>query len=392
MRPNRQASSTAGSRPFRSRRRRRRRGAMLVLIALMMVVFVAAAAFSVDVAYMQLVRTQLRTATDSAARAGGEALARMQSIDDARLAAKDMAAANFVAGAPLLLYDSDVEFGNSFPMPDGKWAFVSYGTPINSLRVNGRRTADSLSGSVAFFIAPALGVNDFEPTQIATVVRFDRDICLVVDRSNSMKLNVTESASGVSSDDPRYCQPPDPISSRWAALVVAVQGFLDVLDVTPQIEHVGLVSFASDFDACDIHSNASDINQALTADSTLITGAMQGISDTAFNGRTETGTGIDSGVAVLTDPDTARPFARKAIVLLTDGHTTSGRSPVYAAQDAVQQYIVVHTITFGNDADQVQMQEVAGAGNGKHYHAPDAEALEMVFREIALSMLVILTE
>ena len=206
---------------------------MLVLIALMMVIFVVAAVFSVDVAYMQLVRAQLRTATDSAARAGGEALARKQNIDDARRAAKEMAAANLVASQPLLLYDSDIEFGNSFPMPGGKWAFVSYATPINSLRVNGRRTADSLSGSVPFLIAPALGVNDFEPVQTATVVRFDRDICLVVDRSNSMKLDVTESAYGVSSGDPRYCQPPDPVSSRWAALVVALDGFLDVLDVTP---------------------------------------------------------------------------------------------------------------------------------------------------------------
>jgi len=364
---------------------------MLVLIALMMVLFVAAAVFSVDVAYMQLVRAQLRTATDSAARAGGEALARMQDIDQARRAAKEMAAANLVASQPLLLRDTDIEFGNSFPMPDGEWAFVSYATPINSLRVNGRRTADSLSGSVTFFIAPALGVNDFEPVQTATVVRFDRDICLVVDRSNSMKLDVTESAYGVSSGDPRYCQPPDPDSSRWAALVVALDGFLDVLDVTPQIEHVGLVSYASDYYACNIHNTASDINQKLTGNSTLVRNAMQGISATAFNGATETGTGIDSAVVALTDPTTARPFARKAIVVLTDGNTTGGPSPVFAAQDAVQQHIVVHTITFGVGADQIQMQEVAEAGNGKHYHAPDAEALKEIFREIALTMLVVLT-
>ena len=365
---------------------------MLVLIALMMVVFVAAATFSVDVAYMQLVRTQLRTATDSAGRAGGEALARMQTIEDARQAAKDMAAANFVAGKPLLLHDSDVEFGNSFPMPGGEWAFVSYTTPINSLRVNGRRTADSASGSVTFFIAPALGVNDFEPTQTATVVRFDRDICLVVDRSGSMKLDVDETGELISTSDPRFCQLPDPISSRWAALVLAMQGFLDVLDNTQRIEHVSLVSFASNFDSCSIHNTASEINQALTADSTLITAAMQGISDTAFMGRTETGTGINSGVASLTDPATARPFAQKAIVVFTDGNTTGGPSPVDAAQDALQQNIVVHTITFGAGADQEQMQEVAEAGGGQHYHAPDPESLDQIFREIALTMLVVFTE
>ncbi len=365
---------------------------MLILIALMMVVFVAAAAFSVDVAYMQLVRTQLRTATDASARAGGEALARMQDINHARKAAKDIAAANLVAAEPLMLYDSDVEFGNSFPMPDGEWAFVGLTTPVNSLRVNGRRTADSQSGSVTFFIAPALGVNDFEPVQTATAVRFDRDMCLVADRSNSMKLDVDEDAGGVSSSDSRYCQPPDPVSSRWAALEVALQGFLDVLDTTPQIEHVSLVSYASDSSACDIYNSASDINQVLTSDSTQITDAMQGISNTAFNGGTETGTGIYSAVTALTDPDTARPFARKAIVVFTDGHTTGGPSPVSAAQYAAQNHIVVHTITFGAGADQVQMREVAAAGGGKHYHAPDTEALKEIFREIALTMLVVLTD
>ena len=365
---------------------------MAVLIAMMLVVFVAAAAFSVDIAYMQLTRTQLRTATDSAARAGGEALARMQNIDDARQAAEAMAAANLVAGEPLLLNYGDTEFGNSSPMPGGEWAFTSSATPINSLRVNGRRTAGSLSGSVPFFIAPAIGVNDFEPTQTATVVRFDRDICLVVDRSNSMKLDVDESGGGVPSGDPRYCQPPDPVSSRWAALAVAAEGFLDVLDATPQIEHVSLVSYASDYTACDINNTASEINQALTADVTLITNAMQGISDRAFNGATAIGAGIDMGVVALTDPATARPFARKVVVVLTDGHTTSGRSPVFAAEDAVPQHVLVHTITFSDGADQIQMQEVADAGGGIHYHAPDAEALEQVFREIALSMLVVLTE
>ena len=52
---------------------------MLVLIALLLVVFLGMVAFAVDVAYMQLVRTELRVATDAAARASGEALSRSQS-------------------------------------------------------------------------------------------------------------------------------------------------------------------------------------------------------------------------------------------------------------------------------------------------------------------------
>ncbi len=48
-----------------------RRGAMLIFIAVLLLVFVGIIAFSVDVAYMHLSRTQLRTASDAAARAAG---------------------------------------------------------------------------------------------------------------------------------------------------------------------------------------------------------------------------------------------------------------------------------------------------------------------------------
>jgi Flp pilus assembly protein TadG len=50
-----------------------RKGAMLVLVAITMILLVIAAAFSIDVAYMQLTRTELRTSTDAAARAATEA-------------------------------------------------------------------------------------------------------------------------------------------------------------------------------------------------------------------------------------------------------------------------------------------------------------------------------
>src|SRR5215510_10137842 len=86
----------------------RRRGAMLYLICLFVVIFLAMTALSVDVAYMHLSRTQLRAATDAAARAGAEALSRNQSTTAARTAAKNLAAENLVAGAPLLLADSDI--------------------------------------------------------------------------------------------------------------------------------------------------------------------------------------------------------------------------------------------------------------------------------------------
>ena len=90
-----------------------RRGVTVVLTAFLLSIFLAAAAFSVDIAYMQLTRAKLRAATDASARAAGEAFSRLQSLSDARQAARDIASVNEVAGTPLLLRDADVVEGNT---------------------------------------------------------------------------------------------------------------------------------------------------------------------------------------------------------------------------------------------------------------------------------------
>ncbi len=48
--------------------RRDRRGAVLVLFGILIIVIFAMIAFAVDVAYMQLVRAELRAATDARPR------------------------------------------------------------------------------------------------------------------------------------------------------------------------------------------------------------------------------------------------------------------------------------------------------------------------------------
>src|SRR3954462_8131059 len=124
-----------------------RRGAMLVLIAVCLPLCIIMAAFAINVAWMQLVRTELRTSTDAAARAGAKELSLAQSTSVARTAAKDAAKRNFVAGAPLLLADSDVEFGNSSqPTDTSRFVFTSGGKTPNAVRVTGQRTKGSLGG------------------------------------------------------------------------------------------------------------------------------------------------------------------------------------------------------------------------------------------------------
>ena len=80
------------------------------------------------------------------------------------------------------------------------------------------------------------------------------------------------------------------------------------------------------------------------------------------------------------------------MVLLTDGIFNRGRHPKFAAQVAANQGIIIHTITFSDEAEIGAMQEVARIGGGKHFHAPDAASLNRIFREIALTLPVLLTE
>lgn len=223
----------------------RRRGAISVLVCVLLIVLLASVVLSVDVAYMQLCRTRLRSATDAAARAAGEALSREQDLDASRQAAKEIAQANRVGGTPLVLDDSDIVFGNSQQQGNGAWLFTPNGEPINAVRVNGRRTRTSPSGSIPTLFGRIFNVFDFQPTQLATVVRLDRDICLVVDRSSSMKLYLTDTAPTMSTSDWRFCQPPNMSLSRWGALSGAFDVFINALETTPQHEFVGLVSYSS---------------------------------------------------------------------------------------------------------------------------------------------------
>jgi Flp pilus assembly protein TadG len=391
-----------------AKKSRFRRGTVVVLTAVMIIAFLATVVLSVDVSYMQLTKVKLRSATDAAARAAGESLSREQDLAAARQAAKNIAAANRVAGKPLLLDDSDIIFGNSSEQAGGAWAFVPGGTPINAVRVNGRRTRNAPSGSVPTFFGRVFNVFDFQPTQAATVVRLDRDICLVLDRSSSMKFYLTDPGGTMSTSDPRFCQPPNMSLSRWGALSVAVQRFVDALAQTPQTEYVGLASFAggsngaSSYTACSYTSQTSEINCGLASNHAAVTSAMANLSTKKWNGRTNISAGINRGIQALTSAS-ARPYAAKTMVLMSDGAANEPggcaavgcaqafQAAIDKAEQAAAANIIIHTITYG-EADPGLMEDIAEATGGKNYVAPDAQALQDIFEEIALTLPVMFTD
>ena len=80
-------------------------------------------------------------------------------------------------------------------------------------------------------------------------------------------------------------------------------------------------------------------------------------------------------------------------VVLTDGENNSGVGPLEAARTIFESNgVTILAVTFTPGADQDSMQEVAGAGKGRHCHANDGSDLVNVFAEIANNLPAILTE
>jgi Mg-chelatase subunit ChlD len=129
---------------------------------------------------------------------------------------------------------------------------------------------------------------------------------------------------------------------------------------------------------------------------------MATLSTKKWNGRTNIAAGINRGIQALTAPS-ARPFAAKTMVLMSDGAANEPgncasvgcaqafQAAVDKAVQAKGQDIIIHTITYG-EADEGLMQDIADATGGHHYVAPDAQALQDIFEEIALTLPVMFTD
>ena len=175
---------------------------------------------------------------------------------------------------------------------------------------------------------------------------------------------------------------PAPPHSRWAFLVDGVDAFLNVLEGTDQIELVTLVTF----------NNQANLDLTLQSDYSGIRSAVASILP--YNG-TAIGDGMLTGAPELMDGTEARIFAAKTIVVLSDGESNSGTDPLVAANSIVaDDAITIHTVTFATDNETAKsdMDDVATAGSGVHYHADTGQELIDTFEEIANNLPTILSE
>jgi len=213
-------------------------------------------------------------------------------------------------------------------------------------------------GMVALIVAVA------QPARIERVPKSTATIMLVLDTSGSM------TATDVS-------------PSRIEAATDAARKFVDDL---PSRLSVGLLTF----------DRSTRLLAPPTQDHAVVTRAL---------GHLETGGGTATGDAIYAALDaitasggagTTRGKQTAAIVLLSDGATTIGRSVDEAARYAAEQNVPITTIAFGtsdgvahvqgNDvpvpSDPATMQAVAAASGGSFFEAFSGSQLRRVYRAI----------
>ena len=339
-----------------------RHGAMLPLVAVCMVILIVCAVFSIDIAYMHMVRAELRTATDAAARAGAETLARTQDDDLAIDAALAVAQRNLVSGDGLILDRGQVIIGGVTPNADGKLLFDPDATSLTSVRVTGLRTNASPQRAVPLLLGPLLGKTTFQPQQVATASASVRDIALVLDRSGSMRSR--DAGGGL---------------TRNEALINAVTSFINQVEASNPNSNISLTTYSTN----------SSRDLALTNNMASVRAE---VSRLPASGLTNIFQGLRQGSDSLDQDSLRRVNADRTIVVMTDGNFNRGGTPIPSANVAAGRGHTIHTVTFSAGANQAIMQDVARIGGGLHFHADDADDLEEAFREIARTLSVLLVE
>lgn len=363
---------------------------------------------AINLAWIQKNYVDGQVASDLGSRWGVDLASRVEDASTIKEGVKEIVSKNWTLNSPSKHSSMEVELGSARPNPNGKgMKFVKDAEPINSVRV----TSNANIATVGF-MSQSKRSSGIELGRRSTAVALERDICVVVDRSGSMNFDLDTATWSTDNsrhpDNPlsnsryynhrRYAYQywwywPHPSDSRWSTMVPALYGLADELGKTAQNESFSIVSYSTSFNyrfydpnlrIRNFRGNSSSIESNPTFDYKDAVDHLKHKynEQQVVAGGTNISAGIDLAVKVLTG-DNSRPNAFKTIIVMTDGQYNNGRHPSLAASDAADENIEVFTVTFSHQADQKVMRETAEEGNGRHFHAPDGETLEEVFRQIA---------
>lgn len=181
----------------------RRDGAILPMFALMLPVLLLICGLAINLAYMQLVATEMKVSTDVTSHAAGRAMSeaqrkivtnatplqRRETIVQETYDMIDIARAWNTVGGKVMdvsLDDTDVHFGFSTRPNNGMYQFTK--VPVAQIK-DGTYRASSIGvlGNVNIPLAfEAMNGSRFAPERRSIATQVDRDIALVLDRSGSM--------------------------------------------------------------------------------------------------------------------------------------------------------------------------------------------------------------
>jgi Ca-activated chloride channel homolog len=201
--------------------------------------------------------------------------------------------------------------------------------------------------------------------QVTVAVPVERaTVMLVTDASGSMRAQ-------------------DVSPTRLDAVKSAVSDFLDK---APKQMRVGLLSYASNVEA--VESPTTNREQIRDAAAALEAG-----------GGTATGDALAAAIERLRPPSEAKNPAPAAILLLSDGMTSSGVDPVGVAREAKAKGITISTVALGTPEGTVQLapgqwpmrvppdpetlRAIAEVSGGEAFTANDSNKLSDVYKQMS---------
>jgi Ca-activated chloride channel family protein len=216
---------------------------------------------------------------------------------------------------------------------------------------------------LALFLASlaALSLALARPHATVAVPREQASIVLVTDVSRSMMAD-------------------DVAPSRLDAARSAAQRFLDEV---PDEARIGAVAFSTEPHTVeaptDDHGKIDELLDSLSPD-----------------GGTATGDALAAALNLVDKgPRAKRPPA--AIVLLSDGETTTGRDPIGVAREARRLHIPIHTVALGTrgatiitptgepvpvSPDPETMREIAKVSGGRTFQAENADDVSRIYKNL----------
>jgi Mg-chelatase subunit ChlD len=355
----------------------RRSGNALVMATLVILIMFGMLAFSTDIGYLTMTKSDTYTAVDAGS------LAAAMALPDGRTAAT--AAMNQYLG---LNGVSTGSTSNDITLEFGRWdstnatfTVTNDDSQMDAVRVTAMRNqVDSFFGRV-------LNKNSYKVRASSIAIKSaPLDIMMVLDLSGSMsnygRIQALQFAA------PKFVHAIEAVGDDHQ---IGVMGFSAPVTYNPASRgHTGTLYTAPGL--VQVAGSELGVLEAnLTTDFDYLRGTVltsSRLTAGKYGGATGTGGGIRDATHYLKNSTYGRQRATKVIVLMSDGHAnrplnTADEYAYAQADTAKAANVPVYTIALGTGADKTLLRNIAARANGSFFDAPgnSSEQLKRTLQE-----------